>query len=192
MRAHTPPTGPTSTPEQLPRIGLARSVESVPSVVVVDPRFDAYQPLAASARQGRLSLHFRSGGADALRLARRLHVDAWLVASDLDDMSGHDFVELLRGQRPGGLAADTKLVMVDPSVPGGPQWRVAERESLSSGADGLLSHPITFEDLERLLGLPIEERSRFLRMASELSRALVAVPVGVGAAAVAMAVLFAG
>ena len=189
MGLHTPSDGPRSASLRMPRTVFG---ESVPSVVVVDPRFDAYSPLAASARQGRLSLHFRSGGADALRLARRLHVDAWLVASDLDDMSGHDFVELLRGQRPGGLAADTKLVMVDPSVPGGPQWRVAERESLSSGADGLLSHPITFEDLERLLGLPVEERSRFLRMASELSRALVAVPVGVGAAAVAMAVLFAG
>lgn len=187
MARHAPPNGPPVAPKQLSRSLLE---QSIPSVVVVDSRFDAYQPLAARAREGRLTLHFRSGGTDALKLARRLHVDAWLVASELDDMSGHDFVELLRAQRPGGLSVGSKLVMVDPAVPGGRHWQVAERESMASGADGLLSHPITFEDLERLLGLPVEERSRLLKLASGLSRALVALPVGVGAAAVAMAVLF--
>ena len=68
----------------------------VPNVVVVDPRFDAYKSLAASARLGKLNLHFRSSGADAIKLSRKQPVDAWLIATDLDDMSGHDLVELLR------------------------------------------------------------------------------------------------
>lgn len=189
------PAGRVPAPAHVPRSGPSRSPDPqarIPSVVVVDPRFDAYQPLAASAREGRLTLHFRGGGTESLRLARRLHVDAWLIAGELDDMSGHDFVELLRAQLPAGPAGGPKLVMVDPAVPGGRQWQDAERESAASGADGLLSHPITFEDLERLLGLPVEERSRLLTMASGLSRAFVALPVGVGAAAVAMAVLFTG
>jgi CheY-like chemotaxis protein len=168
------------------------ATEKLPSVVVVDPRFDAYGPLSESARAGRLSLHFRGSGSDALRLARRREVDAWLVAAELDDMSGHDFVELLRRQRRVSRDGESKLLMVDSASPGGRQWTVAEREATASGADGLLSHPITFEDLEKLLGLPIEERSRFLASASGISRAFVTVPVGVGAAAIAMALLFAG
>ena len=69
-----------------------------PSVVVVDPRFEAYGELVESARSGRIRLHMRSSGAEGLALASKRNVDAWLVAADLDDMSGLDFVELLRSQ----------------------------------------------------------------------------------------------
>ncbi len=54
---------------------------NLPSVVVVDPQFNAYATLAASARLGNLQLHLRSSGADAIRLSRRIDVDAWIVAA---------------------------------------------------------------------------------------------------------------
>jgi len=158
---------------------------SVPSVVVVDPRFDAYATLAASARMGKVSLHLRSGGSDALRLGRRLHVDAWLVAAELDDMSGHDFVELLRGDSHQSQVA----MLIDASD--GRRNVVASSEALEAGADTALNHPISLADLERLLGLPSEERLREFSPASR-SRSFVTLPVGVGAAAIAIAVLMMG
>ena len=52
--------------------------------------------------------HIRSSGAEAIKLARRRRVDAWLIAADLDDMSGHDLVELLR-TRTADRTADAKV-----------------------------------------------------------------------------------
>jgi len=74
------------------------SARSIRSVIVVDPSFNSYRELAAEARQGRIDLHLRSSGSAALTLAGKVKPDAWIVAADLDDMSGSDFVELLRGQ----------------------------------------------------------------------------------------------
>lgn len=74
------------------------SARSIRSVIVVDPSFNSYRELAAEARQGRIDLHLRSSGSAALALAGKVKPDAWIVAADLDDMSGNDFVELLRGQ----------------------------------------------------------------------------------------------
>lgn len=68
----------------------------IPRVVVVDQQFDAYSELATSARLGRLEVHFRSSGAAAIKMATRRPADIWLVAGELDDMSGADFIELLR------------------------------------------------------------------------------------------------
>jgi CheY-like chemotaxis protein len=166
---------------------------SEPSVVVVDPQFDAYKPLADSARRGQLSLHLRSSGADAIKLARRLRVDAWLIAADLDDMSGHDLVELLQAQFAAEpSAAKPKLAMVQIADSGSRQLTLAGQEAVAAGADSVLTHPITFADLERLLGLPVEERSKFFPLAEVTSRAFVTLPVGVGAAVVAIAVLMMG
>jgi CheY-like chemotaxis protein len=163
---------------------------SVPSVVVVDPRFDAYKQLADSAREGRIGLHFRSSGADAIRLARRLSVDAWLIAPELDDMSGHDLVELLR-TRLGEASEGAKVAMVEVTDSGSRRLAVAGSQAAEAGADGVLTHPITFAELEKFLGLPAEERSKaFPIHVSQVSqRAFVALPVGVGAAIVAIAVL---
>jgi len=74
------------------------SARSIRSVIVVDPSFNSYRELAAEARQGRIDLHLRSSGSAALALAGKVKPDAWIVAADLDDMSGSDFVELLRCQ----------------------------------------------------------------------------------------------
>ena len=168
---------------------------SIPSVVVVDPRFDAYGPLAASARQGKITLHFRSSGADALRLARRFPVDAWLIAADLDDMSGHDLIELLEtqsaGSRSAGVQSHGPAIACVQSESEGPPVEVARREACEAGADSLLTHPITLADLEGLLGLPEEERAKVIQ-APAPTRAFVTLPVGVGAAAVAIAMLMMG
>lgn len=162
-----------------------RPTIATPSVVVVDPQFDTYRPLATNARLGRLQLHFRSSGADALRLARRMKVDAWLVAAELDDMSGHDFVDLLRGTM---TAATTgRVALVDDSPTDSRRHRLAADEAV--GADALLSHPITIDDLARLLEQPVAERSRALAAGD---RSLVTLHVGAGAALVAIAVLVLG
>jgi CheY-like chemotaxis protein len=160
------------------------SDRTVPGVVVVDPRFDAYTSLAASARMGRLDLHFRSSGSAALKLADRLEVDAWLIASELDDMSGEDFVGLLQARR-----GDAKVAMVDAAAEGSRHFQLAEQAAREAGVDMVLSKPITVSDLEELLGLPIEERR--LRVAAP-GRSWAAVPVSVGAAMIAIAVLMIG
>ncbi len=146
---------------------------TTPNVVVVDPCFDAYKELAASAREGRIGLHLRSGGMAALKLARRLEIDAWVVAAELDDMSGRDFVGLLED-----LRGDARVAMIAAGA-GEP------------GVDQVLSEPITCRDLEELLGLPVAERSRRLKRPA-LAGSWVALPVSVGAAVVALAVLMVG
>lgn len=165
--------------------------QAVPSVVVVDPRFDAYKQLASSARLGRIGLHFRSSGADAIKLARRLRVDAWLIAPDLDDMSGHDLMQLLRERHDGADGEAGKVAIVAASGTAGRQKTLAEQEAVDAGADALIQHPITLRDLERLIGLPVEERSKVFADAGA-ARAFITLPVGVGAAVVAIAVLMLG
>lgn len=152
---------------------------TTPSIVVVDPQFDAYRDLAASAESGRIGLHIRSSGAQAMKLARHLEIDAWLVAAELDDMSGHDFVELL-----GSLRGDSKVAMIGEGF-------AADRSAREAGADMVVSQPITVADLEVLLGLPAEERSRQLA-ARGFVGSWATLPVSVGAAVVAMAVLMIG
>lgn len=181
-----------------PSVRDASSLEfgsSVPNVVVVDPRFDAYGQLAASARLGRIGLHLRSSGADAMKLARRLRVDAWLIAPDLDDMSGHDLVQLLKdaqGDRVAELAGDpAKVAIVASEDTAGRQRTLAEQEAIAAGADSLISHPISLRDLEKLIDLPVEERSRVFAAAGA-SKAFITLPVGVGAAVLAIAVLALG
>ncbi|MFM8415081.1 MAG: hypothetical protein ACKOCX_10190 [Planctomycetota bacterium] len=163
---------------------------SVPSVIVVDPRFDAYGPLAAAAREGRLNLHLRASGAEAMKLARRLRVDAWLVAEELDDMSGHDFVELL-GNLAGGDRGG-KVAMV-----GSSEHEPAARAALATtaarevGAHAFLSQPIDLTDLANLLAAPAEERAATLAAATA-APGFLTVKVGIGAAMIAVAVLMMG
>lgn len=165
----------------------------VPSVVVVDPRFDSYKPLAASARLGRIDLHFRSSGAAAVRLARQVPVDAWLIAADLDDMSGHDLVGLLQAELTarGDGTGMQKVAVVDPAAPGSRDWSLLERDGFAAGADMVLTQPITFQDLELLLGLPLEERAKYVGPSGGY-RGYAAIPVGVGAAVIAIAVMMLG
>ena len=160
----------------------------IPSVVVVDPAFDSYKPLASSARAGKLTLHFRSAGADALKLAKRHSVDAWLIAPDLDDMSGFDFIELLRAQydaeqATSGMAGPKCVAMVGDRSGNPTQWK-----SFEVGADHTVTKPITFRDLERILGMTPEERQVSLPQ-NHLARSFLTLPIGAGAAVVAIAVV---
>ena len=164
---------------------------AVPNVVVVDPRFDTYKQLAASAKLGRIDLHFRSSGAEAIKLSRRSQVDAWLIAADLDDMSGHDLVQLLRERHDAADAEAAKVAIVAASGTAGRHQTLAEREAIDAGDDALIQHPITLRDLEQLLGLSVEERSKVLADTGA-ARAFVTLPVGVGAAVVAIAVVMLG
>ena len=157
---------------------------NLPSVVVVDPEFSSYATLAASARLGNLQLHLRSSGADAIRLSRRIHVDAWIVAAELDDMSGHDLVELLRGK-----SHDIPVAMVVDAA-SGRRNAIDSAAATEAGADVAWSHPISLADLERLLGLPSEDRAR--EFGSSAAKPFVTVPVGIGAAVIAIAVLMVG
>ena len=158
---------------------------TLPGVVVVDPRFDAYTALAASARMGKLDLHMRSSGHGALKLVDRIHVDAWLIATELDDMSGEDFVGLLQARR-----GDAKIAMVDEATMGSRRFALAEQAGREADVDMVLSTPITVADLEELLGLSIEERR--LRFPATAGRSWAALPVSVGAAMIAIAVLMIG
>jgi NAD-dependent oxidoreductase involved in siderophore biosynthesis len=151
--------------------------DHTPNVVVVDPQFDAYRDLAASARAGRIGLHLRASGSEAMRLARRLDVDAWLVAEELDDMAGADFVDLLATIR-----GESKVAMIGSAT---------DPVMAESDVDMVLSDPITFADLEDLLGLPAAERSRKL-FGRGITGSWAALPVSVGAAVVAIAVLMVG
>lgn len=161
---------------------------AVPNVVVVDPRFDHYKPLVASARLGKLNLHFRASAAEALKLTRRLQVDAWLVAPELEDCSGADFLELLQTR-----VGQARSALVETATPGSAQWQATQRQGENVGADDTLTPPITFGDLERLLGLPTDERAVLLPAdASPAARSLATLPIGVSAAAVAIAVLMLG
>lgn len=162
----------------------------VPNVVVVDPRLDAYKPLAASARLGRIDIHFRSSGTAALKLARHVPVDAWLIAADLDDMSGHDLMALLQAElsAAGKGAGMQKFAVVDASRPGCRDWSLAEQDGRSAGADAILTQPITFRDLEQLLGLPTDERAKFVEPSAS-GHGFATLRVGVGAAVIAIAVL---
>lgn len=162
-----------------------------PSVVVVDPRFDEYAELVASARTGRIALHMRSSGAEGLALAKKHAVDAWLVAADLDDMSGVDFVELLRAQLERDGATDTaglpQRVAIVSEVPGKPgHW-----EALEHGADQTMVKPISLSDLESFLDMTPAEREMILP-GRDLARSILTLPVSMGAAVMAIAVVMLG
>ena len=164
---------------------------TVPNVVVLDPRFDDYQELAASAREGRILLHMRSSGAEGLAIAKRRSVDAWLVAADLNDMSGLDFVDLLRSQLEASNATDTEggeqRVAIISEVPGRPgHWEATEH-----GADTTMVKPISMSDLERFLEMTPAEREMILP-GRDLARSILTLPVSMGAAVASLAVIMLG
>ena len=113
------------------------SYVSLRSVVVVDPAFEAYSDLAEGVREGRLNLHIRSSGRDALRLAGKVQADAWIVAADLDDMTGADFIELLRDR----LGIGASLSLNHP----------VDDARTASGTVQVLTGPVTCDELDALI-----------------------------------------
>ena len=71
------------------------AVPGVAEIVIVDSSCDQYGDFVRAAQAGEVGLHFCVDGRSAVRLARRFRADAWLVASDLPDMSGYDLVDML-------------------------------------------------------------------------------------------------
>lgn len=159
----------------------------VPHVVVVDPKFDAYKDLAAAARQGKINLHFRSSGADAIKLSRRTRVDVWLVAEDLDDVSGADFVTLLQSR-----VGTSRLAIVESATAGSEGSVASAHVAPQTAADAVLCPPITLGDVERLLGRSAGERVVMPTVTSTATRPFVTLPMGVSAAVAAVAVLMLG
>lgn len=179
---------------------LTSMTTTIPNVVVVDSDFESYKSLAASARLGRINLHFRESGAAALNHLKHQHVDAWLVASQLDDMSGGDFVELLRGtinrsaessgSHKSNPASPSVAVVVEPTEENR-EHTASLRESLEYRDGSAIVKPITFRDLEGLLGMPTSEREGILGDFLT-QRMFVSLPMSVGAAVVAIVILSLG
>ena len=72
---------------------VARS--GVAEIVIVDSTCDRYGDFVRAAQAGEIGLHFCVDGRSAVRLARRFRADAWLVSSELPDVSGFDLVDML-------------------------------------------------------------------------------------------------
>lgn len=169
----------------------ANAAIQTPNVVVLDPRFDAYGELVESARSGRIRLHMRSTGEEGLTLAKKHRVDAWLVAADLEDMAGLDFIELLRSQLELSKTTDSEggqqQVAVVSEVPGKPgHWEASEH-----GADHSMIKPISMSDLESFLEMTPAEREMILP-GRDLARSILTLPVSMGAAVASLAVVMLG
>lgn len=126
-------------------------------IVIVDSTCDRYADFVEAAQAGEVGLHFCVDGRSAMRLARRFRADAWLVATELADMSGFDLLVMLS---PSILQGD-----VDPLIEGsrisldrvGEGLRSGifvvadsysleeEQRALASGVSGYLVRPITLD-----------------------------------------------
>lgn len=160
---------------------------SAVSIVVVDPRFDAYKALAAAARLGRCALHLRGSGRAALQLLSKRPVEAVIVGAELDDMTGQEFVALLRARHAEGASAAGMPVVIMAAPVDGPQ-PAADQSRPASGCDGTQRAPITLGDVEdQVFGR--FRRRRGAGTIAGLLRVMATLPVGVTVAAIAVAVL---
>jgi DNA-binding response OmpR family regulator len=69
--------------------------EGIHEIVIVDATCDRYADFVEAAQAGDVGLHFCVDGRSAIRLSRRFRADAWLVGTDLPDMSGFDLLSML-------------------------------------------------------------------------------------------------
>lgn len=152
------------------------------SIVVIDPRFDAYQSLATAAKLGRCSLHFRASGRAALHLLSKRRVEAVIVGEELDDMAGRECVVLLRARHADASPGAEAPVVLMAAAAGG------EHVAHPVGdCDATFSRPITIRDVEDQVR--IRCRGRGVVRIPALLRAMATLPVGVCAAAVSIAAL---
>jgi CheY-like chemotaxis protein len=133
-------------------------------IVIVDSACEKYGDFVRAAEDGELGLHFCIDGRSAVRLARRFRADAWLVATDLPDMSGFDLVTMLMRDvlnrdpmlggsrmvpRPIGQTMRPGVFVVSDT------YRLEdEQRSLAEGVAGYLVRPVTLE-LIRLARQPL-------------------------------------
>lgn len=159
---------------------------TVPGVVVVDPRFDAYKSLASAAQHGLCTVHFRGSGAAALQLLSKYRADAVIVGAVLDDMSGEDFVGLLGSQRLAAQQAASRPVVLMAEAAESP--RMAEKHGRLLDGGTVVRHPVLWRDVEqRVWGRTVRGRAR--ARAALVIRALNTLPVGAGIAALAISAL---
>ena len=129
----------------------------VAEIVIVDSTCDRYGDFVRAAQAGEISLHFCVDGRSAVRLARRFRADAWLVSSELPDVSGFDLVDMLSphvlqgavdphrsGSRISldrvGEGFHTGIFIVSDA------YRLEdEQRALASGVAGFLVRPVTLE-----------------------------------------------
>lgn len=154
-------TAATDVSEQLPSL---RDI-GIHEIVIVDGSCDRYPDFVQAAQAGEVGLHFCVDGRSAIRLARRFRADAWLVSTELADMSGFDLLAMLsqhvlqggvdplrsgsrisldqvgEGMRPGIFIVSDSYSLED------------EQRSLASGVAGYLVRPVTL-DVIRSARLP--------------------------------------
>lgn len=129
----------------------------VAEIVIVDSTCDRYGDFVRAAQAGEIGLHFCVDGRSAVRLARRFRADAWLVSSELPDVSGFDLVDMLSphvlqgavdplrsGSRISldrlGEGLRTGIFIVSDS------YRLEdEQRALASGVAGFLVRPVTLD-----------------------------------------------
>ena len=100
-------------------------------IVVVDPSCGRYRDFVDAARDGAVGLHLCLDGRSAMRLARRLRGDAWLVAAELPDMTGCDLAEML--DRAGVFIVADDYRLED------------EQRALAAGVAGYLVGPVAVD-----------------------------------------------
>jgi len=147
---------PEVAPEPDMAVPSLRDV-GINEIVIVDATCERYGDFVAAAQEGQVGLHFCVDGRSAIRLSRRFRADAWLVSTDLPDMSGFDLLSMLA---PNVLQGD-----VDPLMEGsrvslervGEGMRTGiflvtdrysledEQRSLASGVAGYLVRPVTLD-----------------------------------------------
>jgi CheY-like chemotaxis protein len=158
------PTHPVALSEVNPmeaanRLAAVNSLRAIGinEIVIVDATCDRYGDFVQAAQAGEVGVHFCVDGRSAVRLSRRFRADAWLVASELPDMSGFDLVDmlsphvlqggvdpLLSGSRVSlddvGHGARSGIFIVSDT------YRVEEEQrALASGVAGYLVRPITLD-----------------------------------------------
>ena len=126
-------------------------------IVIVDSTCDRYADFVEAAQAGEVGLHFCVDGRSAIRLSRRFRADAWLVSTELPDMSGFDLLSM--------LSPNIMQGEVDPLMEGsrvsldriGEGMRAGifivsdtysleeEQRSLASGVAGYLVRPVTLD-----------------------------------------------
>lgn len=160
MTQHSRPPVPVSgdvTPAATPGRAAPQHSASPLQIVLVDSSFEHYDDFVAAAQAGLIGLHLCVDGRSAVRLARRFRSHVWLVATELDDMTGFDLLEMLSphvlqssvdplrsGARvsleDGAPVSHSGVFMIADT------YRIAdEQRALASGVAGYLVRPVTLD-----------------------------------------------
>jgi hypothetical protein len=143
--------------EQTPDAPPSLRDVGIHEIVIVDATCDRYADFVEAAQAGDVGLHFCVDGRSAIRLSRRFRADAWLVSTDLPDMSGFDLLSMLspsilqgdvdplmegsrvsldrvgEGMRPGVFLVSDAYLLDE------------EQRSLACGVAGYLVRPVTVD-----------------------------------------------